>query len=78
MMTPFANSSSMFFGGFVMILFWVVIIVGIALLVKALVGNEAKTKDSAKDSAFETLRRRYAKGEIDKNEFEQKKKDLAE
>ena len=64
-------------GGFFMVVFWVVIIVGIALLVKWLTassGKEAGT--SAGESPMEILKRRYAAGEIGKDEFEEKKKDL--
>jgi putative membrane protein len=60
-----------------MILFWVVIIVGIALLVKWLASSSGKEAGaSAKESPMETLKRRYAAGEIGKEEFEEKKKDL--
>jgi putative membrane protein len=64
-------------GGFFMVIFWVVIIVGIALLVRWLTassGKEAGT--SARESPMEILKRRYAAGEIGKDEFEEKKKDL--
>lgn len=64
-------------GGFVMVIFWVVIIVGVTLLVKWLTassGKEAGT--SAKESPMEILKRRYAAGEIDKKEFEERKKGL--
>jgi putative membrane protein len=64
-------------GGFFMILFWVVIIVGIAFLVKWLAANSGKGEGtSAKESPMEILKRRYAAGEIGKEEFEEKKRDL--
>jgi putative membrane protein len=64
-------------GGLFMIIFWVVIIVGIALLVKWLSASSGKdTGSSAKESPMEILKRRYAAGEIGKEEFEEKKKDL--
>jgi putative membrane protein len=64
-------------GGFFMVIFWVVIIVGIALLVKWLTASSGKeTGTSARESPMEILKRRYAAGEIGKDEFEEKKKDL--
>lgn len=64
------------FGGgwFMMILWWGLIIVGIVLLVKWLGGQKSRTKRD--DSALEILKKRYASGEISKEEFEEKKKDL--
>jgi putative membrane protein len=40
--------------------------------------GESKGSDSSKtDSALEVLKKRYARGEINKEEYEQKKRDLA-
>ncbi|MDZ7611562.1 MAG: SHOCT domain-containing protein [Candidatus Moranbacteria bacterium] len=78
--------------GFVFtLIFWALVVAGIVYLVKYLVsrdkedelqGQEGKKIDSEKgkpsDKALEVLRERYAKGEIDKREFDQKKKDLLE
>ena len=64
-------------GGFFMIIFWVAIIVGIALLAKWLLAVSGKDAGSAaKESPIEILKRRYAEGEIGKEEFEEKKRDL--
>ncbi len=62
-------------GGFFMIIVWVAIIVGIALLVKWLMAFSGKGS-IAKESPMEILRRRYAAGEIGKEDFEEKRKDL--
>jgi len=61
--------------GFGMILFWVVIIGLIVLVVRALMprpGDGGKQR-----SAREILDERYARGEIDQVEYEQKKRSLS-
>jgi len=58
---------------FMMILFWVLIIVAVVLGIRWLLGQD---KGSGADSALEILRQRYAHGEINKDDFKAKKKDL--
>jgi putative membrane protein len=57
----------------VMLTFWVLVIVGLIALVRWLVtqGRESRT-----DTALEILRQRYARGEINKEEFDAKRRDL--
>jgi len=59
---------------FMMLVFWTLIIVGLVLGVRWLL---SQGKDSRGDSALEILRQRYARGEINKEEFDAKKKDLS-
>ena len=56
-----------------MILFWALIIVAAVVGIRWLMGQG---KDPRPDSALEILRQRYARGEINKEEFEARRKDL--
>jgi putative membrane protein len=66
------------FGSIIMLVFWVAVIVGIILLIRWLVMSTRAGEHSARseDSALEILKRRYARGEINKEEFEEKRKVL--
>ena len=61
--------------GFVimMLIFWIPIIIGLVLLIKYLSEGGAKRRE---ESALEILQKKYATGEISKEEFEVKKKNL--
>ena len=63
------------FGGSFMWLFWIIVIVVILWAIKAATGNSNNSPDRQK-SALDIIKQRYAKGEIDQQEFEQKRKDL--
>ncbi len=72
------NWSSGWFGmGFGMLLFWGLAIAAIVLVIKVLSGpRSSHLYDQAEKTALDILRERYARGEIDRDEFEQKKRDL--
>lgn len=64
------------FGMISMVLFWVLVILGIVILVKWIAGSSSAPNLPPAKSALDILKERYARSEIDKQEFEEKKRDL--
>ena len=62
----------------IMGIFWIAVIVGIIFLIRWLfVSTGVKGHGTtSEDSPSEILKRRYVRGEINKEKFEQKKKDF--
>jgi putative membrane protein len=56
-----------------MLVLWGVVIAGIIVAIRWLAGQ---TREPRSDRALDVLRERYARGEIGKDEFEAKKRDL--
>jgi putative membrane protein len=59
---------------FMMFLFWIVMIAALVLGIRWLMSEGRQRRG---DSALDILRQRYARGEINKEEFEAKKRDLS-
>lgn len=61
-------------GWFGMGLWWIVLIVIVGLLLwRGFAGSSASAPN---ESALEVLKKRYARGEINRDEYEQKRRDL--
>lgn len=62
------------FGWLFMLVFWALVIIGVVYLVKMVIGGTRSEEKT--ETALDILKKRYAKGEISKEEFEEKKKTL--
>lgn len=62
-------------GGLMMLLFWGAVIAGIVLLVRQVAQSRST---SAGETPLDVLKRRYAAGEITREEYEQMRRDLQE
>ena len=63
------------FGGIFMILFWALIIIALVFFIRWLVrtSDNRADKGMSQSRALEILKERYARGEIDTEEFEQRR-----
>lgn len=62
------------FGGGFMWLFWILLIVVIVWIVKGVAGGNSPGTGRNEKTPLEILEERFARGEIDQDEFEQKRK----
>lgn len=63
-------------GGIVMMIFLILVVVGLAFFTRGAFLRSGDGSTDALESPEAILKRRYAKGEIDKTEFEEKRKDV--
>jgi putative membrane protein len=60
------------------LLWWAILILGIIVLVRLLGRDSSRgAAGPPAETALDVLKKRYARGEIGKQEFEEKKRDLA-
>lgn len=64
------------FGWIFMVLFWLLIILGIIALLRWLGMGGNGSRDTPRKTPLEILQERYARGEIEREEYEQKRRDL--
>jgi len=69
------NGSFGFMGGFMWI-FWIAVIVGLVFLIKWIIQQSKPAEQKHAESPLEILKKRYARGEIDEKEYEQKKMNI--
>ena len=60
-----------------MLLFWALVIVGVVALIRFVTMRGAAPRVGGSETPLEILRRRYAAGDLTKEQFEQMKRDVA-
>jgi len=69
------NYDGHFFGGGFMWILWIVVTAGVFFLIQNVI--KGKTQNSYdNEEPMDILKKRYARGEIDEEEFEQRRKEL--
>ncbi len=60
------------------LVFWILLIAGAVLLVLWIIGKSGRgARARVEESALDILKKRYARGEITKEQFEEMKKDIS-
>ncbi len=63
-------------GGLTMLAFWGLLIVGAVILFRLLDRNQGRPPSHANESSLDIVRRRYASGELIREQYEQMRQDL--
>lgn len=72
------HEGGMFFGGIVMWLFWLLIIIAVIVVLRSVLGKGSPDGASRTDTPLEILQKRYARGEIDDEEYKRRRRELEE
>jgi putative membrane protein len=75
----FGHEGGMMFGGLFMWVFWVVLLALIVVIIRAVLTGimpDKNNKQLQKDTPLDILKTRYARGEIDDEEFERHRRQL--
>lgn len=76
MFNRMGNGWGMAFGGPFMIVLWILLILGVVVLAKWLVDQSSASTNSQDKAPLQILGERYARGEIKREEYDQKRRDL--
>ncbi len=68
----------MYWGGGFMWIFWVLVIAAVVVIVKRVMTNNLQADRSRDETPLSILKRRYARGEIDDEEFKRRCQQLEE
>ena len=69
------NYDGHFFGGGFMWILWIVVTAGVFFIIQSVI-KENKKNSYDNETPMEILKKRYARGEIDEEEFERHRKEL--
>lgn len=70
------NYDGHFFGGGFMWIFWILLIAGIFFLIQNMMKGNSDNSSSDKETPLDILKKRYARGEIEEEEYERRRKEL--
>lgn len=65
-----------FGGGWMMFIWWFLIIALVIFAIRAVMNSGQSSQSQGKETPMEILKRRYANGEIDEEEFRRRKQEL--
>lgn len=67
------HDGTMFFGGGFMLIFWILLILVVIYTVKAIMSNDNDDGNQKIENPLDMLNQRYARGEIDDQEYERQR-----